>query len=146
MNCEAVDILLAEDSPADAELILRELRKLNVANRVSWVKDGAEALDFVFGEGAYGDQGACRLPKLLLLDIKMPKLSGLEVLERIKADPRTRTIPVVMLTSSAEDPDIQRSYRLGANSYIVKPVGFDGFVQVVSKLGFYWMMINKPPV
>ena len=141
---EKVDILLVEDNPADAELTMRALRKGNLANHITWVKDGAEALEFIFRTGAYAgrpDQN----PKLILLDLKLPKVDGIEVLKRIKADERTRVIPVVMVTSSEEGRDIAESYKLGVNSYVVKPVEFDQFSETVAKAGFYWMLMNKAP-
>ena len=141
---ENVDILLVEDSPADAELAMRALRKGKLANHVTWVKDGAEALEFIFRNGAYAgrpDQN----PRLILLDLKLPKVDGIEVLKRLKADDRTRAIPVVMVTSSAEESDIVESYKLGVNSYIVKPVEFEQFSETVAKAGFYWMLMNKTP-
>ena len=141
---ESVDILLVEDNPNDAELTMRALRKGNLANHVSWVKDGAEALEFIFRNGAYAgrpDQN----PRLILLDLKLPKVDGIEVLKRLKADDRTRAIPVVMVTSSAEGRDIVESYKLGVNSYVVKPVEFEQFSETVAKAGFYWMLVNKTP-
>ena len=138
----SVDILLVEDSPDDAELTMRALRKGNLVNRITWVKDGAEALDFIFRDGAYAGRPE-QNPKLILLDIKLPKVDGIEVLKRIKADERTRVIPVVMVTSSAEGRDIADSYKLGANSYVVKPVEFEQFSETVAKAGFYWMLVNK---
>jgi two-component system, response regulator len=141
---EPVEILMVEDNEADAEMTLRALKRKGLANRVTWVKDGAEALDFIFCEGAYASRGP-GLPKLVLLDLKMPKVDGAEVLRRIKQDERTKHVPVVMLTSSAEESDIVRSYRLGVNSYVVKPVEFDRFVEEVSKAGCYWAVVNKVP-
>jgi len=141
---ENVDILLVEDNPTDAELAMRALRKGKVANNVTWVKDGAEALEFIFRSGAYAgrpDQN----PRLILLDLKLPKVDGIEVLKQIKADERTRAIPVVMVTSSQEGRDITESYKLGVNSYVVKPVEFDAFSETVAKAGLYWMLVNKTP-
>ena len=141
---ENVDILLVEDNPNDAELAMRALRKGKLANHITWVKDGAEALEFIFRSGAYADRPD-QNPKLILLDLKLPKVDGIEVLKRIKADERTRVIPVVMVTSSAEKRDIVESYKLGVNSYIVKPVEFEQFSETVAKTGFYWMLMNKTP-
>lgn len=141
-----VEILLAEDSLHDAELTIRELKKHNMANNLVHVKDGEEALDFVFGRGKYSERkDAIHFPKVILLDIQMPKVNGMEVLKEIKSDPRTQTIPVVILTSSKEHPDVQRCYELGANSYIVKPVNFEGFAESIRNLGFYWLLLNQPP-
>ena len=142
---QEIDILLVEDSPTDAELALRALKKRNVANSVLWVKDGAEALDFLFGTGAYANRPSARLPQLILLDLKLPRMDGIQVLDRIKADARTRSIPVVMMTSSAEERDIVESYKRGVNSYIVKPVDFEKFTETVAEVGFYWMVMNKKP-
>jgi two-component system response regulator len=128
---------LVEDDPNDVELTLRALSKHNLANRVHVVRDGAEALDFI---GTHGP-----VPKVVLLDLKLPKLSGLDVLRRLKGDDRTRRIPVVILTSSREEPDIAEAYRLGVNSYIVKPVDFEDFVRAVSEAGLYWLLINEAP-
>ena len=141
---ENVDILLVEDNPNDAELAMRALRKGKLGNHITWVKDGAEALEFIFRSGAYADRPD-QNPKLILLDLKLPKVDGIEVLKRIKADERTRVIPVVMVTSSAEGRDIVESYKLGVNSYVVKPVEFDHFSETVAKAGFYWMLMNKTP-
>jgi CheY-like chemotaxis protein len=141
---ENVDVLLVEDNPADAELALRALRKGKLANNIIWVKDGAEALEFIFRSGAYAgrpDQN----PKLILLDIKLPKVDGMEVLKRLKGDENTRVIPVVVVTSSAEGRDLVESYKLGVNSYIVKPVDFEQFSETVAKAGFYWLLVNKTP-
>ena len=141
---ENVDILLVEDSPADAELALRALRKGKLANHVTWVKDGEEALEFIFCTGAYAGRPD-QHPKLILLDLKLPKVDGIEVLKRVKADVRTRAIPVVMVTSSAEGRDIVESYKLGVNSYVVKPVEFEQFSETVAQAGLYWMLMNKTP-
>jgi len=140
-----VDILLVEDNPRDAEMISRAIRKQNIANPLSVVEDGAEALDFVFCRGQYAGRDISSQPKVVLLDLKLPKVNGLEVLKAIKADENTRTIPVVIVTSSQEDPDIKTAYALGANSYVVKPVGSDDFIDAMSKLGLYWLLVNKPP-
>jgi len=144
-NFEKIDILLVEDNPYDAELSLRALQRKKLVNNVEWVQDGADALDFLFCTGVYADRTKGELPRLILLDIKLPKVSGIEVLRRIKADPETRSIPVVMLTSSAEVQDLSECYQLGVNSYIVKPVEFDSFQEEVEKAGFYWMLVNKVP-
>jgi len=145
MGLEEIEILLVEDNPTDAELTMRALTRKNLANKVVWVKDGAEALDFIFAQGEFSHRNAEELPKLILLDLRMPKVDGLEVLQKIKAEEHTRRIPVVVLTSSQEDRDIVESYKLGVNSYVSKPVEFDEFIDAVSTLGFYWMLINNPP-
>jgi len=142
---DKVEIILVEDNPHDAELTLRALKKRGLANNVQVLQDGAEALDFVFCAGQYSGRKICALPKLILLDLKLPKVDGLEVLRRIKSDERTRAIPVVVLTSSQEEQDIVESYKLGVNSYIVKPVDFDKFFDAVSDLGLYWLLLNKAP-
>jgi len=141
---ELVEILLVEDNPTDAELTLRALRSNNLANNVVWVKDGAEALDFLNCRGNYANRKN-GTPKLILLDLKLPKIDGIEVLREIKTDSKTQMIPVVMLTSSQEERDLVESYRLGVNSYIVKPVDFEKFLDTVSKVGFYWSLMNKIP-
>ncbi|MCE0498943.1 MAG: response regulator [Methylacidiphilales bacterium] len=140
-----VEILIVEDSPEDLELTLRGLRKVNLGNHIQVVRDGVEALEFIFCEGAYADRKMECGPKVILLDLKLPKVDGLEVLQRIKADVRTRSIPVVVLTSSKEQTDVVESYDLGVNSYIVKPVNFEGFVKAVQDLGMYWVLLNQPP-
>ena len=141
-----VEILLVEDNPTDAELCIRALKKNNLANKLVWVKDGAEALDFIFASGAYAGRNVTNGPKVILLDLRLPKVDGMEVLRRIKNDERTKTIPVVVLTSSKEDRDVAESYQLGVNSYISKPVEFDEFARTVSDLGLYWLLVNHPPV
>jgi len=146
MTTSGVDILLVEDNPRDVEMTLRALNKHNLANKVHVVKDGAEALDFIFSRGAYAHRDKNHVPKVVLLDLKLPKVSGLEVLRAIKGDAQARTIPVVVLTSSQEEKDMVESYQLGVNSYIVKPVDFDKFVEAVGQLGLYWLLINKPLV
>ena len=143
-DMELVEILLVEDSETDAEMTLRALKRHALSNHVTWVKDGAEALDFVFSTGSYSARGN-RPPKLVLLDLKMPKVDGIEVLRRMKADERTRAIPVVILTSSAEESDIVRSYKLGVNSFITKPVTFTGLVDAMHVLGRYWLEIVELP-
>ena len=140
-----VEILLVEDNPNDVELALRALKKNNLANRVFIVKDGAEALDFVFGRGAYQSRKAENGPRVILLDLKLPKVDGIEVLRSIRSDERTRYIPVVILTSSSEERDIVETYKLGVNSYIVKPVNFEKFIDVVRELGYYWLLLNHQP-
>jgi len=140
-----VEILLVEDNPNDAELTMRALKKQNLANKVRLVKDGAEALDFIYAEGKYSERELENQPKVILLDLKLPKVDGLEVLKRLKEDEQTKMIPVVMLTSSKEEEDLVRSYNLGVNSYIVKPVEFDKFMASVEKLGLYWLLLNKLP-
>jgi CheY-like chemotaxis protein len=142
MNNLPVEILLVEDNPDDAALAIRSLKKLNLANRLVHLQDGEEALEFIFGTGKYKEKPLDQAPKVIFLDINMPKVNGLEVLEKLRAEPFSKTIPVVILTSSAEDPDIKRAYALGANSYIVKPVEFENFSKTVAELGMYWMMIN----
>ncbi|MFN7943864.1 MAG: response regulator [Blastocatellia bacterium] len=145
VNGNAVEILLVEDNPQHVELTLRALRKYNLTNQVLVAKDGAEALEFIFATGAYAGRQIENGPKVILLDLKLPRVDGLEVLRRIKSDERTKAIPVVVVTTSEQEQDVVESYKLGANSYIVKPVSFDKFVQAVSELGFYWMLLNKPP-
>jgi two-component system response regulator len=140
-----VEILLVEDNPTDAELAIRALAESNLANKLVWVKDGAEALDFIFATGAYSARQMTNGPKVILLDLQLPKVDGMEVLRRIKNDERTRTIPVVVLTSSKEDRDVVESYRTGVNSFISKPVGFEEFAKTVSDLGLYWLLVNHPP-
>jgi two-component system, response regulator len=145
MSLDEIEILLVEDNPTDAELTMRALKRKNLMNRLVWVKDGAEALDFLFAKGEFSDRNPDDLPKLILLDLRMPKVDGLEVLHKIKENEKTRKIPVVVLTSSKEDRDIVESYKLGVNSYVSKPVEFDEFIDAVSTMGFYWILINKPP-
>ena len=146
MRAISVDVLLVEDNISDAELTIREMKKHNLANNLFHVKDGEEALDFIFAMGKFAaTRDILYPPKVILLDIQMPKVNGIEVLKKLKTDPNTRSIPVVVLTSSKESPDIQKCYRLGANSYIVKPVNFDGFAQAIRNLGFYWVLLNQPP-
>lgn len=146
MLTRTVEILLVEDSINDAELTIREMKKHNLANELFHVKDGEEALDYIFGTGVFANRLIEHRPKLVLLDIQMPKVNGIEVLQKIKSDDRTKTIPVVMLTSSKEDPDIKRCYELGANSYIVKPVNFEAFTVAIKSIHYYWLLLNEPPV
>lgn len=141
----AVEILLVEDNPNDVELTLRALKKHNLTNRVHVVTDGAEALDFIFASGTYTERDPIKLPRVIFLDLKLPKVDGLEVLRQIKANERTKTIPVVALTSSKEECDMVESYKLGVNSYITKPVDFPKFVEAVAELGLYWLLLNKSP-
>jgi two-component system, response regulator len=146
MPKNAVEILLVEDNPRDVELTLHVFQRHHLTNRIHVVRDGAEALDFLFCTGAYAERNIHQAPKVMLLDLKLPKVDGLGVLRRIKADARTRTIPVVVLTSSREEPDIAESYHLGVNSYIVKPVDFEQFTEAVRLLGMYWLLLNQPPL
>jgi two-component system, response regulator len=141
-----VEILLVEDNPNDVRLTLHALRRYNLTNNIHVVRDGAEALDFLFCTGAYAQRNITQAPKVILLDLKLPLVNGLEVLQRIKVDPRTSMIPVVVLTSSREERDIVESYRLGVNSYITKPVDFEQFTEAVRSLGMYWVLLNQPPV
>ena len=141
----SVEILLVEDNPQDLELAQRALRKAKLTNRIQVARDGAEALEFLFCEGAHAARKIEDSPKVILLDLKLPKMDGLEVLKRVKADPRTRSIPVVVLTSSKEQSDVVESYQLGVNSYIVKPVNFESFATAVQQLGMYWLLLNQPP-
>ncbi len=138
-----VEILLIEDNPSDAEMTIRALRKHHIANKVVHLGDGAEGLEFIFATGAYSSRNIDNKPKVILLDLKMPKVDGIEVLRRVKSDERTKTIPVVVLTSSKEDPDVRICYELGVNSYIVKPVGFENFHKAISELGLYWLLLNQ---
>ncbi len=140
-----MDILLVEDNPRDAEMTIRALKKCNLANQLLHVKDGQEALDFLFGTGPYAGSDVSQLPKVILLDLKLPKVDGIEVLRRIRADERTKMLPVVALTSSQEDQDMVETYQLGVNSYIVKPVEFEKFSEAVSNLGYYWLLLNQAP-
>jgi two-component system, response regulator len=144
-HLEDAEILLVEDNPSDFELTMRALQKQNLASKVFHVKDGAEALEFIFATGAFVKRKVDNRPKVVLLDLKLPKVDGIEVLRRIKTDARTKDTPVVMLTSSQEERDVLESYHLGANSYIVKPVDFSNFVHAVSELGVYWGLLNKVP-
>lgn len=145
-NMDYVEILLVEDNPNDADLTIRELKKNNLANKLVWVKDGEEALEFLFAEGRYGDRCKKCKPKVVLLDLKLPKVDGIEVLREIRTSEETRTLPVAVLTSSREDQDIVNTYDLGVNSYIVKPVEFDKFSKAIKDIGLYWVLTNQPPV
>ena len=142
---DPVEILIVEDSPYDLEMTLRGFRQAGLVNHIQVVRDGEEALDFLFCRAAFADRCPDQRPRVILLDLKLPKVDGLEVLAQVKAHPATRTIPVVMMTSSQEQSDLVRSYELGVNSYVVKPVQFDGFVKAVQELGLYWMLLNQPP-
>lgn len=139
---EEAEILLVEDSPEDAEITIRGLKRANLGNKVLWLKDGEAALEYLFADGQFAGRPAPR-PRVVLLDLKMPKVDGLEVLKQIKADPRTRTIPVVMLTTSTQEGDMLRSYDLGVNSYLVKPVDFKQFSEEITRIGYYWVVMNK---
>lgn len=141
---QQVEILYAEDNPADAELTLRTLKEKKIANNIVWVQDGAAALDFIRMQGKYANRMG-GMPKMVLLDLKMPKVDGIDVLKALKSDPATQSIPVVIMTSSHEETDLVKTYKLGVNSYIVKPVDFDKFAQVVSEVGLYWLVSNKAP-
>lgn len=141
-----IEILLVEDNPEDAELTIRALKKHNLTNKLVWLKDGAEALEFIFASGKYKDREVYGIPKVILLDLKLPKVDGIEVLRRIREDERTKKIPVVILTSSREEKDICNGYTLGVNSYIVKPVDFEKFLQTVDEIGLYWLLLNQPPI
>lgn len=146
MATDIVEILLVEDNPNDVELAIHALKRNKLANRIVVVRDGAEALDFIFAQGAYASRDIENGPRVILLDLKLPKVDGLEVLRQVKADSRTRHIPVVVLTSSREERDIIESYELGVNSYITKPVDFDQFTEAVRHLGYYWLLLNQPPI
>ena len=143
---DPVEILLVEDNPSDEELTLHALKRNNLANHVHVVRDGEEALDFIFRRGNYVERPASSVPKVILLDLKLPLVDGLEVLRQVKADPETKAIPVVVLTSSKEERDLVASYQIGANSYIVKPVDFSQFTDAVRELGMYWVLLNQPPL
>ncbi|TQD26789.1 response regulator [Methanolobus vulcani] len=140
-----VEIVLVEDNPNDMELALRALKKNNIANNIIALEDGEQALDYLYGRGEFADRNTTVNPRLILLDLKLPKMDGLEVLKVIKSDPEKKMIPVVMLTSSKEECDVVECYRLGVNSYIVKPVDFDSFVKSIHKIGFYWLLMNEHP-
>jgi two-component system response regulator len=145
MTHEEIQILLVEDNQTDAELTLRALKQHNLANNLHWAKDGAEALDFIFARGTFAEKDVNSMPKVILLDLRLPKVDGLEVLKQLKSNEKTRMIPVVVLTSSKEERDIVESYKLGVNSFITKPVAFEEFLKAVSEMGLYWLLLNKPP-
>ena len=145
MDRNAVEVLLVEDNPTDVELTLRALKEKGIRNEFVVARDGAEALDYLFATGAYAHRDMRHTPPLVLLDLRLPKVDGIEVLQRIKSDQRTKQIPVVVLTSSGQEPDIAKCYELGVNSYIVKPVDFDKFADMVSELGLYWLVLNETP-
>ena len=142
---QQVEVLLVEDNMHDAEMTIRSLKKVNLANNLVHVKDGEEALDFIFARGKFADRSSTDHPKVILLDIKMPKVDGIEVLKQLKSNESSKTIPVVIMTSSREEQDVISSYQLGVNSYVVKPVDFEGFARAVSQLGLYWLLTNQPP-
>jgi two-component system response regulator len=144
-NYQEIEILIVEDNPNDAELTIRALRKHNLVNSIYLVEDGAEALDFIFCKGKYSGKAFLKPLKVIFLDLKLPKISGLEVLAKIKSHPETKTLPVVVISSSREDPDIKKAYELGVNSYVVKPVNFDDFVKAMAQTGMYWLLINETP-
>ncbi len=145
MISNEVEILLIEDNPNDAELTIRALKKNNIANNILVIDDGEKALEYIFAEGEYSQRNINKSPNVILLDLKLPKVSGLEILKKIKSDERTKIIPVVVLTSSREESDLIASYKLGVNSFIVKPVDFNSFISEISKLGYYWLILNKRP-
>jgi two-component system response regulator len=145
MNRQQVEILLVEDSPTDAELTIRALKKRNLANHLVHVTDGQAALDFLFSTGPYAGRPKNEQPKVVMLDLKLPKINGIEVLRQLRANEQTKLLPVVIMTSSREDRDVLESYKLGANSYVVKPVEFENFAEAVCNLGFYWLLLNQPP-
>jgi two-component system, response regulator len=145
MSNKPVEILLIEDNPSDIKLTMKALQKHNLANKVTVLKDGAEALDFIYAEGQYSDRDNKEMPKVIFLDLKLPMVDGIEVLRKIKSEAATKKIPVVVLTSSKESKDIEECYKLGVNSYIVKPLDFEKFLDSVSNLGLYWVLMNEPP-
>lgn len=146
MSNNEIEVLLVEDNMHDAELTIRALKKVNLANRLFHLKDGAEALDFLFARGEFADRQISDKPKVIFLDIKMPKVDGIEVLRQLKTNDKTKTIPVVIMTSSKEEQDVVTSYNLGVNSYVVKPVNFEAFAKAICELGLYWLVINQPPM
>jgi two-component system response regulator len=143
-DTNTIEILLVEDNPRDAELTIRALKKHNLASKLFHVEDGVQALDYLFARGKFAERDITDRPKVILLDLKLPRINGLEVLRALKADERTMAIPIVVVTSSAEDPDVRTAYQLGANSYVIKPVQFDAFIDAMTKLGIYWLMVNHP--
>jgi two-component system response regulator len=145
ISFDPVEILIVEDNPSDAELTIRALKKSNLANHIFVVENGEEALDFIFSKGQFSDRDKSKSLKVIFLDLKLPKISGLEVLKAVKSNESTKMLPVVIITSSKEDPDIIEAYNLGANSYVVKPVDFDSFVHSINSTGLYWLLINVPP-
>jgi len=145
MDTNSYDILLVEDNPNDRELTLRALKKTKIANTIHVISDGAEALDYFFAKGKYIERDIRFSPKLVILDLKLPKVDGLEILRQVKSDERTKSVPVVILTSSKEESDILAGYKLGANSFVVKPVDFDNFMAAVRDVGMYWLQLNEPP-
>lgn len=145
ISLDVLDILLVEDRAEDAELAMMALKKYNLVNKVDWVKDGEEALEFIFAEGRYSDRNINDRPKVILLDLKMPKVDGIEVLQRIRADERVKFIPVVILTTSKEDQDILNAYNLNVNAYMLKPVEFNGFVEAIKTMGLFWAVLNQRP-
>lgn len=144
-NIHNIEVLLVEDTLEDANLVIRSLKKNNLGNNIIHLQNGADALDFIFATGEYAERRIADKPKVILLDLKMPKVSGLEVLQKLKADERTKSIPVVIMTSSKEDKDLQECYKLGVNAYVVKPVVFENFAKVVAELGIFWLMVNQAP-
>lgn len=144
-NLNAVEILLVEDNPQDAELTIRALKKHNLANQIHLAEDGEEALNFIFCKNQYANRNILIPPKVIFLDLKLPKISGLEVLQELKSNPLTKSIPIVMVTSSHEEPDIKKAYELGVNSYVVKPVNFEDFLSAMSQTGLYWLLVNEIP-
>ncbi len=144
MECE-FEIVIVEDNPNDAELMVRSLKDNRLANSLIVLEDGEQALDFIFGRGQYSERDLNKLPKVIFLDLKLPKVDGLEVLKQVKSNKQTSKIPVIIVTSSKEDPDIAAAYKLGANSYVVKPVNFNNFVETINQLGSYWLVINEKP-
>lgn len=142
---EELEILIVEDNANDAELMMRTLKKNNLSNKIKLLEDGEKALDYIYCKGEYKDRDCANLPKIIFLDLKLPKVNGLEVLEKLKSDEMTKKLPVIIVTSSREDPDIERAYELGANSYVVKPVDFDDFVKSMVQLGLYWLLVNENP-